>query len=206
MIKSELNQSTLCIYCDNDKKSSLSSFSDTHYFENEKDFIIWRTKVKNKFFKDTNSKNENTTQRNIHVLTIELKNGPIATSPVSFIKIEGSPTSPSVVFDESSGYLELKGRSLLENAEVFYNPVISLLEKHIKSSPHQIRLNIHLEYLNTESSKFILSILKETENSKNGSIIKWFFEEGDEEMKTKGIEFQSLINKSIEMVEIELSE
>ena len=40
------------------------------------------------------------------------------------IKIEGTPKTPTVIFDGDSGVLEIKGRSIPENAVEFYKPLV----------------------------------------------------------------------------------
>ena len=49
------------------------------------------------------------------------------------IIIEGTPKTPTVSFDDASGALELKGRSIPENSIEFYKPLIDWIDKYGRS-------------------------------------------------------------------------
>ena len=68
------------------------------------------------------------------------------------------------------------------------------------------RVNIHLEYFNTSSSKCILDIFKKLESIKNAGNevnINWYYEEDDEDMLEAGEDYQAIIGVPFKMVQIE---
>ena len=73
---------------------------------------------------------------------------------------DGTPKTPSVRLDGTTGIIEVKGRSIPENSVEFYKPLIDWLEKYGAAPCANTVVNIQLEYFNTSSSKCILDIFK----------------------------------------------
>ena len=121
------------------------------------------------------------------------------------IIVEGTPKTPGVMFDAESGILEIKGRSIPENAIEFYKPLVDWLEAYAKNPLKRTQVNIQLEYFNTSSSKCILDVFKKLEGihkAKNEVIINWYYEEDDEDMLEAGEDYESIIRVPFKMVEI----
>ena len=121
-------------------------------------------------------------------------------------KIEGSPKTPSISFDLASGVLEIKGRSIPENSIEFYKPLVDALDVYSKNPKKLTRVNIHLEYFNTSSSKCILDIFKKLESIKNAGNevnINWYYEEDDEDMLEAGEDYQAIIKVPFKMIEVQ---
>jgi hypothetical protein len=122
------------------------------------------------------------------------------------IVIEGTPKTPSVNFNASTGILEIKGRSIPENSIEFYKPLIEWIEKYGASPQSKTVVNIQLEYFNTSSSKCILDVFKRLEAIVNGGhdvLINWHYEEDDEDMLEAGEDYQSIIKVPFKMIEVE---
>ncbi len=119
------------------------------------------------------------------------------------IRIEGTPKTPSVVFDTKGGSLEIKGRSIPENSIEFYKPLIDWIESYSQAPQTKTILNIQLEYFNTSSSKCILDLFKKLEAINNEITINWYYEEDDEDMLEAGEDYDAIINIPFKMIEIE---
>ncbi len=122
------------------------------------------------------------------------------------IVIEGTPKTPSVNFNATTGVLEIKGRSIPENSIEFYKPLIEWIEKYGVSPQPKTVVNIQLEYFNTSSSKCILDVFKRLEaivNSGHDVLINWHYEEDDEDMLEAGEDYQSIIKVPFKMIEVE---
>lgn len=101
------------------------------------------------------------------------------------ILIEGTPKTPTIKFDASSGVFEIKGRSIPENSVNFYKPLIDWLDSYKEDPNDKTIVNIRLEYFNTSSSKCILDVFKKLESiykAKNEVEVNWYYEEDDEDM------------------------
>ena len=121
------------------------------------------------------------------------------------IKIEGTPKTPTVNFDAESGVLEVKGRSIPENAVEFYKPLVDWIGNYGDNAKSDTVVNIQLEYFNTSSSKCILDVFKKLEsvNGKTTITIHWHYEEDDEDTLEAGEDYQAIINIPFKMIEME---
>lgn len=118
---------------------------------------------------------------------------------------DGTPKTPGVNFDASTGELLLKGRSIPENSIEFYKSLNEWLDEYSNSPKPNTTLNVQLEYFNTSSSKCLLDLFKRLENlGKKGNevAINWYYEEDDEDMLEAGEDYQSIIDVPFKMIEI----
>ena len=122
---------------------------------------------------------------------------------INSIKIDEKEDTPKVIFDPSNNFFEISGRSLPEDAILFYEPILTWLTEYSNNPNILTELNIKLNYFNTASSKLILDILmileEMVENNKQ-CIIKWHFEEDDEDMEEAGEEYSELIEVPFELI------
>lgn len=121
------------------------------------------------------------------------------------ISIEGTPKTPSVIYDAEKGVIEIKGRSIPENSIEFYKPLVDWLEDYSKNPQQKTLVNVQLEYFNTSSSKCILDVFKKLEaihKSNHDVLINWYFEEDDEDMLEAGEDYESIIRIPFKMIEI----
>jgi hypothetical protein len=121
------------------------------------------------------------------------------------ISIEGTPKTPTVNFDATTGKIEIKGRSIPENSIEFYRPLVEWLEEYSKEPQELTNVNIQLEYFNTSSSKCILDVFKKLEaikKARNEVVINWYYEEDDEDMLEAGEDYESIIRIPFKMIEV----
>ena len=119
------------------------------------------------------------------------------------LKIVGTEDSPQVILDLDATIMELEGRSLPEDVNTFYEPVLSWLEEYSKSPLDNTVFNFKLTYFNTASSKVILDILTQFEEMiEDGHqvLVRWHFPEEEEDMQEAGEEFADMVDVPFEMV------
>jgi hypothetical protein len=124
---------------------------------------------------------------------------------MELLKIEGTSITPSVEFNYETGVLILKGRSIPENSLDFYLPIYQWLDEYAKNPSSKTIMNVQLDYFNTSSSKCILDILKridKIDDLGNDVIIKWFYNESDEDMMESGEDYMDLLDAPFELIEI----
>jgi hypothetical protein len=93
--------------------------------------------------------------------------------------------TPRVSFNAQSGICEIAGESYLEDAYAFYKPLKEWLEEYIKTINQSVSLHLSLTYLNTASSKSILSMLKvlKTYQKLGGEVtVSWKYRQSDLDM------------------------
>ena len=111
--------------------------------------------------------------------------------------IEGSEKTPQVTL-KSSGMIKVTGRSIHEDPDEFYQPVVAWVEEYCNNPAAETIVNVELEYINSGSAIFILSILKHlttTLEPEYKLAINWYYEEGDDDILERGQYYSSLLNK-----------
>ncbi len=119
--------------------------------------------------------------------------------------IDPSNTTPTVRFDANTGVMQLSGRSTPENSVEFYKRLLDWFDEYSQNPCERTELNIKLEYFNTSSSKCLLDIFKSFNNlhkSGNDVIVKWYYEEEDEDMQEAGEDYSDLLNVPFEIIEV----
>jgi SiaC family regulatory phosphoprotein len=121
------------------------------------------------------------------------------------LHIEGTRKTPTISLDVD-GRIRIEGRSIPEDASLFFNDIIEWVDLYIASNNPRTQIDIALEYLNSGTSKFILQILKKLkEYSNNGHelVINWYFEEGDDDIMERGEYYSSILDMKINYIETE---
>lgn len=119
------------------------------------------------------------------------------------LKIESTEDNPQIVLDRESNILEISGRSLPEDVNTFYEPMMSWIEEYAKDPLDITVFNFKLTYFNTASSKIILDILTQFEEmieEGHQVMVRWHYPEEDEDMMEAGEEYSEMIDVPFEMV------
>lgn len=120
--------------------------------------------------------------------------------------------SPRIELDPDKNMFEFSGESRPENVRSFYLPVLEWLEGYAdelsaKESKDPLVINFNFEYFNSTSAKYILDIFKSLfsihENG-NEVLIRWHFEEDDEDMYEVGMEMSRMSRLPFEYVKVEV--
>lgn len=120
--------------------------------------------------------------------------------------LEGSAKTPSINFDNETGVLELRGRSIPENSIEFFRPLNDWLDDYKLSPKSETRIEVRLEYFNTSSSKCILDLFKRLEKMNGGATevrVNWYFEKDDEDMEEAGEDYQAIVGLPFEIIEVD---
>jgi len=118
--------------------------------------------------------------------------------------LEFQPTedTPGVILDKISNEFKFYGKSLPEDVEEFYRPILMWLKSYSEAPLIETKVIFEMEYVNTASSKRlfdVLTLLKEIENTEKGSVkIIWRFFEDDEDLEEAGNDYKDLIGLDIE--------
>jgi hypothetical protein len=117
--------------------------------------------------------------------------------------IQSTSLTPGIKFDAVLGQFELKGRSIPENSLEFYQPVYEWLDAYLESPKEKTVVNVQFDYFNTSSSKCILDILKridKLDDMGKDVLIKWFYDENDEDMMEAGEDYSDLLEAPFEII------
>ena len=116
------------------------------------------------------------------------------------IHIPPSKRSPLVVFEDNR--LFIIGRSIIEKPSEFFNPIFNWLREYIAQTGEIVSIYFAFEHINTSSIKWIYVIVKEFFEAKELSdkiVIKWFYEEEDDDVEELGHVFSVLLQKEFDI-------
>jgi hypothetical protein len=119
------------------------------------------------------------------------------------LRINQTEESPQVILDVGNELFEIAGRSLPEDVNTFYEPVLSWIEEYAKNPAPKTIFNFRFTYFNTASSKVILDILtifEEMIEEGHDVLVRWFYTEDDEDMQEAGEEYSAMVGVSFELV------
>jgi len=98
-------------------------------------------------------------------------------------------TDKSMAVDISYGILNFKGRSILTDPKVFFDPISSWVSKYLRDPADETVINIKLEYIDTASTQALYQILRELSSVRKKGLVfmvNWHIEDDDPEMKELG--------------------
>jgi SiaC family regulatory phosphoprotein len=122
------------------------------------------------------------------------------------LKIPETRRTPLVSFNAETGILEISGyRSMPEASSEFYDPIINWMDEYITHPiTSSTSITFKLEYFNTSTGKCFVDILKRLDDlaaSGHEVLVKWFYDEEDEDMLQSGDDMQATVeNLSIEKI------
>lgn len=117
------------------------------------------------------------------------------------LDIKGSQNVPDVCFNSLNGKLLIKGRSVLENTIHFFEPIIKWIDEYCKNPAEKTELCIEMDYFNTSSSKFILSIFEKLQNLHTlGKQVEIIWRYNDEDSQELGKDYSMLLEVPFKFV------
>lgn len=118
------------------------------------------------------------------------------------IKIKGQADTPHVILDAVNGVFELSGKSMPEDVNAFYEPIIEWLNEYKDEPNEKTAFLFKMNYFNSASSKYfheIMNILKEIREKGKSVKVIWFHDEDDEAMEDAGEEFKDMVKIPFEI-------
>ena len=108
------------------------------------------------------------------------------------ISIAATKSTPWVEYSRETNTLSIIGESYPEDAAKFYRPILEWLESHLETKPEPFRLMLFVRYLNTSSSKCVMTILDTLEKAHDTGLdvsAVWKYEQENEMALECGEEF-----------------
>ncbi len=120
------------------------------------------------------------------------------------ILIKATEVSPSINFNAKTGFLQIHGRSLPENAVTFYKPALEWIDKYSESPNNKTVFEFRMVLLNTSSSKVFIDIFRKINHLvdlKNSEVsVVWYYEEEDEDIEDIGIQYEEICKAEFKMI------
>jgi len=118
-------------------------------------------------------------------------------------KQEPTRRTPWIILEP--GRVFIMGRSIPDSPGEFYRPIHEWISMYTRNYSEKSKIEIGFEYINTSSTKWIFTILKELaeiKNITNNAKVIWYYEQGDEDMCELGFILRSLVECPFVVVEV----
>lgn len=119
--------------------------------------------------------------------------------------IEATSVSPEIDFHLEEKRFLIKGRSLPENTEKFYNPINNWLRENLQFQFVRASFDFHLDYYNTGSFirlMALFNLLEELNQKDNEFTVRWICEADDEDNIADGRSFQEVVKIPFEIIRL----
>ena len=113
-------------------------------------------------------------------------------------RIPAGAKTPAVLFDYAEGIIDIKGVSLPENGQRFYQELIERVSLFKLSDKKELRVSIDLNYFNSQSSKSLFLLFREIRKLKDKRkklVLQWHYDGEDEEVE----EFVGVVNSQLDL-------
>lgn len=120
--------------------------------------------------------------------------------------VSPSVKTPLIDFNAQTGIMLIQGRSIPEDSEIFWEPVLKWFYAYAVRPAAQTSFIFDLEYFNISSSKRILFLLyKMAEmNEYNHDIsVEWRCQDNDKDMREIGNDYACMVNIPFKIVDKE---
>jgi hypothetical protein len=114
---------------------------------------------------------------------------------------EATDSTPMVNLNAAEGLIELKGRSIPEDAAAFYFPILDWLTTYNENPGPSTKFVFYLDYINSISQKMLADVFikaLQLKNSNKQIKIVWQYDVDDEEMLEEGQIFAQKFNLDVE--------
>lgn len=112
------------------------------------------------------------------------------------LNIDSTEKTPSVVLDPEGKRFEISGKSIPNDAEAFFHPILEWLEEYMKTPSRKTKIKFNLEFFNISSSKrilFILYRLNEMIEEGHDVTVEWCYAQNDDDMLEVGQDYAFMV-------------
>lgn len=121
------------------------------------------------------------------------------------LRIEQAEDLPGITVDPKKGFIEMVGKSLPEDAMVFFLPVEQAIKDYIASPKQETTIDLRLEYMNSSSQKRVVEILMLFEELKKVGLtvtINWHYPEDDDDILEEGKDLERMLKFHINFISL----
>jgi hypothetical protein len=120
------------------------------------------------------------------------------------LKFAPTRNTPEIILSPE-GRIQIRGRSIHENAAAFFAPVEEWISSYVLSPANMTNVDMALEYFNSASAKIIVSLLQQITHvslQHKKFIINWYYEDGDEDILERGEYFATILDIPVNFIMI----
>jgi hypothetical protein len=117
----------------------------------------------------------------------------MSTGEVLNLSLPGSQSSPAIRADWNAGVVVMSGESYPENSFEIYDQLIQWIDSYLSKADRSLTLELHLNYLNTSSIRFMIDIfdmLEVAHGNDKEVLVQWMFDDRNPRSAELGAEFK----------------
>jgi len=117
------------------------------------------------------------------------------------IELQGTEEYPNIILDAENSIFKIYGRSIPNNAEKIYGPVLNWFTNYLQVQNTETIIEFELDYFNTSTQKYLADLFKLINSKRDTSkLIKviWRYAKDDEDMRMIGEQFQYFVDFDFE--------
>lgn len=121
------------------------------------------------------------------------------------LHIPPTEISPEVLLDLTEKKFLIQGRSMPENAEKFFGPVVGWMRDNLPFQFLKANFDVNLEYYNTGTFirlMAIFNLLEELNKKDNQFRVRWIVDAEDEDNINDGKSFQEVVRVPFDIIEV----
>ncbi|CAN5238602.1 hypothetical protein BH09BAC5_BH09BAC5_24780 [soil metagenome] len=108
--------------------------------------------------------------------------------------ISNTIRTAGVEFDAEKAFLLIRGNSIPENSDYFFQPLFEWVDKFTVEHSGKVTLRIFMTYFNTSTIRHIIGIMKKLIQKYGEELtIVWAYETGDDEIKDRGQDISEVV-------------
>ncbi len=100
---------------------------------------------------------------------------------------------PEITMD-ISGKISIAGKSMMEDASLFYGPCLSWVEDYIQNKKEGLQIEIDLNYFNSSSAKQLMKLLMKIDDAEIGGNVVWIYPTENDVLLERGQELEIMLD------------
>jgi len=108
---------------------------------------------------------------------------------MNILFLEATKDTPRIMLNKRDGIFEFAGRSIPEDANSFYDPIVEWFNTYAQQPNSSTVFSFKLNYFNSSTSKVIFTLLNLLKNIKGGQV-EWCYHKDDDDILEAGQEFE----------------
>ncbi|MBI3510603.1 MAG: DUF1987 domain-containing protein [Bacteroidetes bacterium] len=110
------------------------------------------------------------------------------------LHIASTIRTAGVDFNAASATLLIRGNSIPENSDGFFQPLHDWVEEFRNTHKGKVKFRVFMTYFNTATIRHIISLMKRLIHYYgNDLVIEWGYEKGDEEIRDRGQDISEVV-------------
>lgn len=118
--------------------------------------------------------------------------------------VKETELSPKVLLDKENNQFKIIGKSIVENAHLFYEPILEWFKEYFKDPNKKTELIFNFHYINSSSYLQVANLTKILSDNTNHHHInvKWVFDENDDSIEEIGKDLQFTYYMKFNFIEL----